>query len=203
MSSAILYLFRPHQRRVSNSGRLAQLGERCVRNAEVGGSIPPSSTNQNQELSQKEPPTTLSTNLAVCTGFALRFLVRTLSKGIGIGLLIENRQSEYSDVTPPCAVLNSADIGGPVLGSQGVEQLFVCHHHSSGSVIGPFYVLMILFTWQVVLSSQIIVLPDCPGPSYFRMAVSPIVRCKQNCVSIKILPERYKLLSSRLTPSSL
>src|ERR1017187_10634076 len=27
------------------SGRLAQLGERCVRNAEVGGSIPPSSTN--------------------------------------------------------------------------------------------------------------------------------------------------------------
>src|SRR5260370_34354472 len=26
-------------------GRLAQLGERCVRNAEVGGSIPPSSTN--------------------------------------------------------------------------------------------------------------------------------------------------------------
>src|SRR5271169_3195568 len=29
---------------VPGSGRLAQLGERCVRNAEVGGSIPPSST---------------------------------------------------------------------------------------------------------------------------------------------------------------
>ena len=31
-------------------GRLAQLGERCVRNAEVGGSIPPSSTNQPSKL---------------------------------------------------------------------------------------------------------------------------------------------------------
>ena len=30
---------------VGKSGRLAQLGERCVRNAEVGGSIPPPSTN--------------------------------------------------------------------------------------------------------------------------------------------------------------
>ena len=29
------------------SGRLAQLGERCVRNAEVGGSIPPPSTKLN------------------------------------------------------------------------------------------------------------------------------------------------------------
>jgi hypothetical protein len=29
----------------TESGRLAQLGERCVRNAEVGGSIPPPSTN--------------------------------------------------------------------------------------------------------------------------------------------------------------
>jgi hypothetical protein len=28
-------------------GRLAQLGERCVRNAEVGGSIPPPSTKLN------------------------------------------------------------------------------------------------------------------------------------------------------------
>ena len=28
-------------------GRLAQLGERCVRNAEVGGSIPPPSTKFN------------------------------------------------------------------------------------------------------------------------------------------------------------
>src|SRR3977135_2508015 len=35
--SAILEVFR---------GPLAQLGERCVRNAEVGGSIPPRSTNQ-------------------------------------------------------------------------------------------------------------------------------------------------------------
>ena len=34
--SAILEVFR---------GPLAQLGERCVRNAEVGGSIPPRSTN--------------------------------------------------------------------------------------------------------------------------------------------------------------
>ena len=32
-------------------GRLAQLGERCVRNAEVGGSIPPSST-KSTELRQ-------------------------------------------------------------------------------------------------------------------------------------------------------
>ena len=35
--AALLYLF---------CGPLAQLGERCVRNAEVGGSIPPRSTNQ-------------------------------------------------------------------------------------------------------------------------------------------------------------
>jgi hypothetical protein len=31
-------------------GRLAQLGERCVRNAEVGGSIPPPSTNLNSYI---------------------------------------------------------------------------------------------------------------------------------------------------------
>src|ERR1051325_5238086 len=31
-------------------GRLAQLGERCVRNAEVGGSIPPPSTNLRSRL---------------------------------------------------------------------------------------------------------------------------------------------------------
>src|ERR1700691_4656190 len=34
--------------RIDPRGRLAQLGERCVRNAEVGGSIPPSSTNINK-----------------------------------------------------------------------------------------------------------------------------------------------------------